>query len=481
MERNRGGRPRHPDVLTPAEWRVLEALRDGGTNAEIGARLGISADAVKHHISNMLGKLELRDRRALAAWHPEERRGRLPAWFAVPAAIGAIARPVAWVGIGTAAVAGVVVGVVAAVVAVAVVLVVVTGDGEPSTVVRAPLPTPEATSTPAAAAVVSSTPSPAASPTATASPTPTVTPQPTSAPEPRGPVIRYDRFDRTGEVSTPGSYAFLMPEGDGTRVAETYGQLRTEPRVLQVSATDADGNSRASFYGTVATDDVLEWRTADDCWVRYRITELLTGTATLEQWGVEPYSYAYGGCFGTVPGTLSTEFRWHPPNLSSGNVSGALMHGPVFVAEQSWGGTRPTKVMDTPEPIAFPPTSMPDPDLGPEWSGSVNEGYGGLEGHYDHTDFGWTFSVYIGRLYATPDLLHEVASTDKAGVKEYLLIDGRHPAVLTYDADVEPWSATYLVIYDLATDVVYSFEAWAHLRDQPYDLIEIARKFMVVR
>ena len=62
MERNRGGRPRHPDVLTPAEWRVLEALREGGTNAEIGARLGISADAVKYHVSNMLGRLELRDR-----------------------------------------------------------------------------------------------------------------------------------------------------------------------------------------------------------------------------------------------------------------------------------------------------------------------------------------------------------------------------------------------------------------------------------
>ena len=47
MERNRRGRPRHPDVLTPGEWRVLEALRDGGTNAEIAARLGLSADTVK--------------------------------------------------------------------------------------------------------------------------------------------------------------------------------------------------------------------------------------------------------------------------------------------------------------------------------------------------------------------------------------------------------------------------------------------------
>ena len=106
MERNRGGRPRHPDILTPAEWRILGALREGGTNAEIAGRLGLSLDTVKTHISNMLAKLELRDRRALAAWRPEERRGRLRAVFAVPTALSAIARPVAWVGIGTAAAAG---------------------------------------------------------------------------------------------------------------------------------------------------------------------------------------------------------------------------------------------------------------------------------------------------------------------------------------------------------------------------------------
>ncbi|MDE2696541.1 MAG: LuxR C-terminal-related transcriptional regulator, partial [Chloroflexota bacterium] len=166
------------DVLTPAEWRVLEALRDGGTNAEIGARLGISADAVKYHISNMLGKLELRDRRALAAWRPEERRGRLPAWFAAPAAIGAIARPVAWVGIGTVAAAGVVVGVVAVVGLVAVVLVVVAGGGDPPTVVRAPLPTPEATSPPPNPSAPEVTPT--LPPTVTPHPVWTLTPTPTA-------------------------------------------------------------------------------------------------------------------------------------------------------------------------------------------------------------------------------------------------------------------------------------------------------------
>ena len=181
MERNHGGRPRHPDVLTPAEWRVLEALREGGTNAEIGARLGISADAVKYHVSNMLGKLELRDRRALAAWRPDDRRGRLPAWFAVPAALAAIARPVAWVGIGTAAAAGVTVAVVAAVVAVAVVLVGVPGDGEPSSVALPPLVTPEATPTPAPTPTVAA----AAMSTSTTVPTATTvsTPEPCNSAE----------------------------------------------------------------------------------------------------------------------------------------------------------------------------------------------------------------------------------------------------------------------------------------------------------
>ena len=76
------GRPPHPDVLTPGEQRVLEELRNGGTNAEIAARLGLSAETVKTHIARMLSKLDLPDRRALAAWRPgrdgAERRG----WFA---------------------------------------------------------------------------------------------------------------------------------------------------------------------------------------------------------------------------------------------------------------------------------------------------------------------------------------------------------------------------------------------------------------
>jgi len=62
------GRPPHPDVLTPAEWRVLEHVREGRSNSEIAEVLGVSLNTVKTQISSMLGKLELGDRFELAAW-----------------------------------------------------------------------------------------------------------------------------------------------------------------------------------------------------------------------------------------------------------------------------------------------------------------------------------------------------------------------------------------------------------------------------
>ena len=67
MKRARG-RPKHADLLTPAEWRTVHAVQHGMTNAEIARRRGISVDAVKFHVTNALAKLGLNDRRALRAW-----------------------------------------------------------------------------------------------------------------------------------------------------------------------------------------------------------------------------------------------------------------------------------------------------------------------------------------------------------------------------------------------------------------------------
>lgn len=62
------GRPRYDDLLTPAEWRVVEAVRHGLKNREIARLQGVSADAVKYHIANILQKLDLSRRNELRQW-----------------------------------------------------------------------------------------------------------------------------------------------------------------------------------------------------------------------------------------------------------------------------------------------------------------------------------------------------------------------------------------------------------------------------
>jgi DNA-binding CsgD family transcriptional regulator/predicted enzyme related to lactoylglutathione lyase len=66
IRRNRG-RPPHPDLLTPAEWRVLDWFRHGVGRAEIARRRGTSVDAVKYHLANISGKLGVRGA-DLRAW-----------------------------------------------------------------------------------------------------------------------------------------------------------------------------------------------------------------------------------------------------------------------------------------------------------------------------------------------------------------------------------------------------------------------------
>ncbi len=62
------GRPPYDDILTPAEWRVVEFVRHGLTNRDIAERLSVSPDAVKFHVANVLAKLGFDSRADLWAW-----------------------------------------------------------------------------------------------------------------------------------------------------------------------------------------------------------------------------------------------------------------------------------------------------------------------------------------------------------------------------------------------------------------------------
>jgi DNA-binding CsgD family transcriptional regulator len=108
------GRPRHPDVLTPAEWRVLDHVREGRANAEIAVRLGVSVNTVRTHVSSMLAKLELPDRHALAQWDGQPKRRFAWAPPLSPIALGVSFIRGATIAGGAAAAAAVVIAVVLA-------------------------------------------------------------------------------------------------------------------------------------------------------------------------------------------------------------------------------------------------------------------------------------------------------------------------------------------------------------------------------
>lgn len=76
--RTRGARRKLPIVgrkgveLTSKEWEVLDLMRDGLSTADIGARLFISAGTVRSHVSSILKKLRVSDRKAAVKLLEEE-------------------------------------------------------------------------------------------------------------------------------------------------------------------------------------------------------------------------------------------------------------------------------------------------------------------------------------------------------------------------------------------------------------------------
>lgn len=64
----RRGRPPHDDLLTPAEWAIVHAVRHGLSDSRIAVRRGVSRDAVRFHVRNALAKLGLRARADLRRW-----------------------------------------------------------------------------------------------------------------------------------------------------------------------------------------------------------------------------------------------------------------------------------------------------------------------------------------------------------------------------------------------------------------------------
>jgi DNA-binding CsgD family transcriptional regulator/catechol 2,3-dioxygenase-like lactoylglutathione lyase family enzyme len=87
------GRPPHPDVLTPAEWRIVHFVRHGLSNRQIAMRFGVSLDAVKYPVENIVTKLGVEGRARLKHWRGvpnDSALGRRKAAVATPSVLGPI-------------------------------------------------------------------------------------------------------------------------------------------------------------------------------------------------------------------------------------------------------------------------------------------------------------------------------------------------------------------------------------------------------
>lgn len=65
---HRTGRPRHTDVLTPAEWDVLAGVRKDLSNREIADDRGCGIETVRFHLRSVRRKLGVRSRDELRAF-----------------------------------------------------------------------------------------------------------------------------------------------------------------------------------------------------------------------------------------------------------------------------------------------------------------------------------------------------------------------------------------------------------------------------
>ncbi len=156
-------------------------------------------------------------------------------------------------------------------------------------------------------------------------------------------VLRYNAYDAAGEAASAGNYAFLSDSDGAASVVATYEGLRdgTAKRLL-IHKSDAQGVSRATLYDAVAAGDFFEWRESDDCWVRYRVTEVLPdppGAAPRKLLAVEWTTYAFSGCSGAIAVNAAVVFDWGPlPNLGGVSLAVPIRHGPFQLAPEDWSG-----------------------------------------------------------------------------------------------------------------------------------------------
>ncbi|MXW24735.1 MAG: helix-turn-helix transcriptional regulator [Dehalococcoidia bacterium] len=231
----RRGRPPHPDVLTPAEWRVLEELRAGGTYVEVAVRLGIQVGTVKFHARNIREKLHLETREQLIDWRHEREAGGRRRAFAPLAVFTSYFQPA----LSSAAV--VVVG--GAAIAAGVLAYAIANSGEPPEYPALPATSEEERDT--AATPPSATRTPTASPVPTAAPAPPSLTPPAPESSDDGPAIHFwgdvPEYQQVAVRARTASVVEFFEARYGVRVPDLEVHVGADDAALEDATEDAAG------------------------------------------------------------------------------------------------------------------------------------------------------------------------------------------------------------------------------------------------
>ena len=291
---------------------------------------------------------------------------------------------------------------------------------------------------------------------------------------------RYSSYDSTGAVATAGSYAFLADPADTTSAVSTYEALRDgTTTALLIHKSDAHGASQAALYDAVEAGELFEWHEADDCFVRYKVTEVKpdpAGTVPRKLLAVEWMTYAFTGCSGAVSADVDITIGWAPPPVNSPDITSPIRHGPFLLIPSRWDGA----VEDQQAvPLSPTPGTMPENpnDPIPTWpSTDIAEIRRHPLWNEPDTPEGWTLfyaeaqsygitlryhdgvghlEIQVSRASLLPIYNRHIETSPYGGrIHEAAEISGR-PAILWYTPTNDSGLNVTVQVYDYASAVLY--------------------------
>ena len=288
---------------------------------------------------------------------------------------------------------------------------------------------------------------------------------------------RYSSYDTTGAVATAGSYAFLADPADTTSAVTTYEALRDgTTTALLIHKSDAHGASQAALYDAVEAGDLFEWHEADDCFVRYKVSEVKpdpAGAVLRKSLGVESIAYAFTGCSGAIATGSTASITWGAlPNLGGTSLTVPIVQGSFQLVPAGWTGAtkpvgprmpmRPTipeaEATSLAEARTFP--HWRDPELPEGWQFTYAESGDESESGYFRAYYsGLRLTVSaagINAKYSPKAASETYAGGSQTSVRETLQIAGR-PARVHRSLTEKNFNTTVLV-WDEATRVLYRLE-----------------------